>query len=168
MPIYLEISRLHRTVTIVARGKIAPDEVQGLVQQLADAHIHAFAKVVDVASATSADALSPEQIARFAVLLRGDGRETRGPLAFIIDPDRDDGFARTYAKLTESEGRVSLFRSLHEARAWVEQVQRGPVDDAIAARAQRRAHSPWSDPQRRGLLLRGGRQRAVTASLVGA
>ena len=73
MPIYMEISRLHRTVTIVARGTIAADEVRGLARQLVEAHVHSFAKVVDVASATAAGDLSPEQVAGMATLLRGDG-----------------------------------------------------------------------------------------------
>jgi hypothetical protein len=168
VPIYLEISRLHRTVTIVARGRIAANEVRGLAQQLAEAHIHSFAKVVDVASATAAGDLTPQQIAGIAAMLRGDGSEKRGPLAFIVDPAHDDGFAQTYARFTENEGPVGLFKSLHEARAWLERIQHGPAVDARPS-APNEDHSPWSDPHRRGLLLRGGRQRAVTArSLVSA
>src|SRR5437764_1146929 len=125
----MEISRLHRTVTIVARGTIAADEVRGLARQLVEAHVHSFAKVVDVASATAAGDLSPEQVAGMATLLRGDGNEKRGPLAFIVDPGHDDGFARTYAKVTEKEGSVSLFKSLHEARAWLLKIQHGPAVD---------------------------------------
>ena len=164
MPIYMEISRLHRTVTIVARGTIATDEVRGLARQFAEAHIHSFAKVVDVASATAAGDLTPERIAGIAVLLRGDGSEKRGPLAFIIDPGHDDGFARTYAKITENEGSVALFKSLHEARAWLLRIQNspavGPAPDGSAANED---HTPWTDPHRRGVLLRGARRRAVTA-----
>lgn len=173
VPIYIEISRLHRIVTIVARGKIASDEVRGMAHQLADAHIHSFAKVVDVTNASGAGDLTPEQIAGIALLLRGDGSEKRGPLAFIVDPDHDDGFSKTYAKVTEKDGPVSLFRSLHEARAWLDRIQHMPAAEAAAATprapAARRDHSPWTDPQRRGLLLRGGRQRPVTVrSLVSA
>jgi len=32
MPIYIEISRLDGSVTIVARGKISPDEIRGAAQ----------------------------------------------------------------------------------------------------------------------------------------
>ena len=52
MPIYLEISRLHRCVTIVARGKIAPDEIMGAAQQLFDANVPEFAKIVDLLDAS--------------------------------------------------------------------------------------------------------------------
>lgn len=184
MPIYIEISRLHRIVTIVARGKIASDEVRGMAQQLADARIHSFAKVVDVTNASGVGDLTPEQIAGIALLLRGDGGEKRGPLAFIVDPEHDDGFSKTYAKVTEKDGPVSLFRSLREARAWLDRIQHMPAAEVATAPraptlhaptpnapmpAARRDPSPWTDPQRRGLLLRGGRQRHVTVrSLVGA
>ena len=144
-----------------------------MAHQLADAHIHSFAKVVDVTNASGAGDLTPEQIAGIALLLRGDGGEKRGPLAFIVDPDHDDGFSRTYAKVTEKDGPVSLFRSLHEARAWLDRIQHMPDVEAIATTpraptpntptpAARREASPWTDPQRRGLLLRGARQRRVT------
>ena len=48
MPIYLEISRLHRCVTIVARGALEADEIMGAAQQLFEARVPEFAKVVDV------------------------------------------------------------------------------------------------------------------------
>ena len=163
MPIYMEISRLHRTVTIVARGKIAPEEVRGMAQQLADARVRPFAKVVDIASAISE--LTPEQIARVADLLRGDGSEKRGPVAFIVDPERGT-FAQAFARQTEAEGPINLFKSLHEARAWLLGIQHRPSAEVPAS--TRRDRSPWSDPQRRGLLLRGGRRRGVTVrSLAG-
>jgi hypothetical protein len=169
LPVYLEISRLHRTVTIVARGRIAAEEVRGLARQLADARIHSFAKVVDVASATAEGDLTPEQIAGVARLLKGDGSEKRGPLAFIIDPARDDGFARTYVKVTESDGPVSLFKSLQEARAWLLRIQHAPQPSAAPlADASVPSYTPWNDPHRRGVLLRGARQRAVTARLLAA
>ncbi|MBI3198518.1 MAG: hypothetical protein HYZ40_13620 [Rhodospirillales bacterium] len=52
MPIYMEISPLHRLVTIVAQGTISGDEVRGTAQELADARVRRFAKIVEVASAS--------------------------------------------------------------------------------------------------------------------
>ena len=40
MPIYMEISRLHRCVTIVARGQLMPDEIMGAAKQLFEAQVH--------------------------------------------------------------------------------------------------------------------------------
>ena len=53
MPIYMEISRLHRCVTIVARGELRPDEIMGAAKQLFDAQVPQFAKIVDVAAASA-------------------------------------------------------------------------------------------------------------------
>jgi hypothetical protein len=124
--------------------------------------------VVDVASATAAGDLTAETIAGIAGLLRGDGGEKGGPLAFIIDPAHDDGFSRIYRRETEADRPVSLFRNLAEARAWLERLQHAPPASAAPlADASVPSHTPWNDPHRRGVLLRGGRQRAVTARLLG-
>jgi hypothetical protein len=74
--------------------------------------------------------------------------EKRGPLAFIVDPAHDDGFARIYAKVTENEGPLSLFKSLREARVWLDRIQHGVAADAPVSIV--RDHSPWTDPYRRG------------------
>jgi len=44
MPIYIEISRLHRVVTMVARGKISADDIREAAQELVEAHAPQFAK----------------------------------------------------------------------------------------------------------------------------
>ena len=151
MPVYMEISRLHRTVTIVARGTISPDEVRGIAQQLAEANVRPFAKIVEVAGATTE--WTPEQVARVAQLLRGASSEKRGPVAFIIEPDRT-AFPKAFAELTKSEGPIDMFKSLRDARDWVRRIEREgdrpPADQ-----------TPWSDPQRQGVLIRGDRRRDV-------
>jgi len=151
MPVYMEISRLHRTVTIVARGTISPDEVRGIAQQLAEANVRPFAKIVEVAGATTE--WTPEQVARVAQLLRGASSEKRGPVAFIIDPDRT-AFPKAFAELTKGEGPIDMFKSLRDARDWVRRIEREgdrpPADQ-----------TPWSDPQRQGVLIRGDKRRDV-------
>ena len=155
MPVYIEISRLHRTVTIVARGKVSPDEVRGVVQQLADAKVRSFAKIVEGAGASTE--WTPEQVVRIAQLLRGDLTEKRGPVAFIVDPRRGE-FARAFAEHTEGEGPISLFKGLREAREWLERIQHAPAHPAVV---QDNDQTPWSDPEREGVLLRGDRRRGV-------
>jgi hypothetical protein len=88
MPIYIEISRLHGSVTIVPRGKINPDEIRGAAQQIFDARVPEFAKMVDVSAATTD--VNEQQIASMAALLRGPLDQKRGPVAFLIDPARGE------------------------------------------------------------------------------
>src|SRR5471032_3190569 len=151
MPVYIEISRLHRTVTIVARGTISPDEIRGVAQQLAGANVRAFAKIVEVAGATTE--WTPEQVARVAQMLRGASSEKRGPVAFIIDPDRT-AFPTAFVEMTKGEGPIEMFKGLRDARDWLLRIERDgdrpPADQ-----------TPWSDPQRKGVLIRGDRRRDV-------
>jgi hypothetical protein len=157
MPVYMEISRLHRTVTIVARGTISPDEVRGVAQQLAEANVRSFAKIVEVAGATTE--WSPEQVTRVAQLLRGASSEKRGPVAFIIDPNRD-GFPQAFAQQTEGEGAINLFKSLHEARNWLQRAERTGELPKVETPPPAN-QTPWTDPQRQGVMIRGERQRGV-------
>jgi hypothetical protein len=155
----MEISRLHRTVTIVARGRISPDEVRGMAQQLAEAKVKSFAKMIEVAGATTE--FTPEQIVRLAEFLRGASDEKRGPIAFVVDPKRNM-FPRAFAVATEGDGPLQIFTSLREARDWLEHIQHLAPERLVANDAGGRSHAPWSDPERRGVYLRGDRQRDVT------
>ena len=49
MPVYVEISPLHRLVTIVAHGTLTSDEVRSTAQKVAEARVRRFAKIVEVA-----------------------------------------------------------------------------------------------------------------------
>jgi hypothetical protein len=46
-------------------------------------------------------------------------------VAFVINPERI-GFANVFADLTHGERPVQLFKSLHEARAWLERARQTP------------------------------------------
>jgi len=169
MPIYLEISRLHRLVTIVARGKISPDEIRSVAQQLFDSRVPEFAKLVDVSWATTE--FTQQQVENIAALLRGGPDPRRGPVAFLIDPSRGE-FARAF-KVTQGERPVSLFRSLHEARAWLEQINESERQtgaepyrldappSALPPSAPPADSTPWNDPEREAVLFRGERRREV-------
>jgi len=102
----VEISRLHRSVTIVARGEIRPDEIMGAAQQLLEAQVPQFAKLVDVAGATADFQI--EQVEKIATLLRGAADMKRGPVAFLISPERGD-FARAFLALQEEFGSFDAY-----------------------------------------------------------
>ena len=67
-PVYVEISPLHRLVTIVARGKLTSDEIRSSAQKLSEARVRRFAKIVEVAGAHLD--LEPADIAQLAQTLR--------------------------------------------------------------------------------------------------
>ena len=156
MPIYMEISRLHRTVTIVARGTIDPEEIRGMAMRLVEAKVRPFAKILEIGAARTE--FTPEQIQRLSLLLRGNSSEPRGPIAFVVDADRGE-FARAFAEETGGEGPVRLFTSLREARRWTEQ----ELDATARGQASMPAgENAATDPTRQGVLMVGNRQREVT------
>ena len=174
MPIYIEISSLHRTVTIVARGKIDPDEIRGAAQQMYEARVPQYAKLVDVSGATTEFTLP--QVEAIATLLRGRPDEKRGPVAFLVDPGRGE-FARAFAATQAGQRAVSLFTSLRQARDWLAHPHEVPAATVSAATPAASSSSPsstppastppsstpWSDPQRHGVLIRGTRRRDLPA-----
>jgi hypothetical protein len=164
MPIYMEISPLHRLVTIVARGAVSGDEVRGAAQKLADARVRRFAKIVEVAHASFV--FQPPDILALAQTLRADA-DGRGPIAFVVH-DMDQPFPRMFATQTAHEGPVELFKSLHDARAWVAGIQNAPKVQPAAATAVAKAApaaaaaDAWADPDRQGSVIRGTRVREFT------
>jgi len=153
VPIYIEISHLHRTATFIARGSISPEELRAAAEQLLDAGVPHYAKLLDL-SAAVIDAGLAEGI---ATLMRARHTDKRGPMALLIDPGHDQ-FARAFAATQSSHRPVSLFTSLREARTWLAQPHDTPA--ASEQPASRPANStPWSDPQRQAVLIRGTRRR---------
>ena len=100
MPIQLEISRLHRLLVIVGRGQVTPDDVRDLIRKMVEANVRHFSKIIDVSGSTVD--MSREEVERIAVMLRGEpGAASRGPIAFVINPERQ-GFADLFAEATRT------------------------------------------------------------------
>ena len=161
MPIYVEISPLHRLVTIVARGTVSGDEVRGTAEKLADAKVRRFAKIVEVASA-SFD-FKPEDVMALAQVMRGDS-DGRGPIAFVVH-SMDQPFPRMFATQTAHEGPTDLFRTLHEARTWLAKIQHArpsPAAPAAIAKIKEATAEAWADPDRQGTVILGTRTRGFT------
>ncbi len=116
MPISLDISPIDRMVVIAAIGHVTPEEIGRNTQELIAANVPNYGKIIDVSLATSD--LSKDQVDRIAEMLRGDPGSGRGPVAFVINPDRV-GFAHVFADVTQGDRPVALFRTLREARAWL-------------------------------------------------
>ena len=155
MPVYLEISPLHRLVTIVARGTVKGPEVRGTAQKLADAKVRRFGTIVEIAGA--AFDFAPEDIAALADILRGGDNDPRGPVAFVVGT-RDSPFARDFTAHTAHEGPAETFRTLQEARGWI---ARQPLAVAKPA-ATAPAGQTLDDPDRHGTVIVGERQRDYT------
>jgi hypothetical protein len=167
VPIYIEISDLHRTVTIVARGKISPDEIRGAAQQLLEARVPHYTKLIDVSFATTEFTLP--QVEGLAAMFRGSADRKLGAVAFLIDPQRGE-FARAAAATQEGQERpLSLFTSLREAREWLARAHPVSIPTATSSAATPAPippadSKPWSDPQRHAVMIRGTRRRDLPVS----
>jgi len=94
---------------------VTAEEIAENTRKLISASVPGYSKIIDVT--TSESDLTREQVERIASLLRG-GPESRGAVAFVVDPDRK-GFAEAFADVTRGDRPVALFRSLHAARTWL-------------------------------------------------
>lgn len=135
MPIHVDISALNRTILIVARGHVSDDEIIGSIEKMKAPAIRGYAKIVDVTGSTSFT--TREKVSGIAKALRGGPDATpRGPLAFVVDPERE-GFAEVFAEATGDDRPIKLFESLHEARRWLaENLVEIPGQPAVRSRSR--------------------------------
>jgi hypothetical protein len=117
MPIYMNIDRLQQTVIMVAHGTVSDQEIIDITQELIDAGVPTFGKIIDTSAAVSS--LTKEQVASVAEMLRrAPGHDRRGPVAYVVNPDRI-GFANKFAEESATDRPVKLFTSLRDARQWI-------------------------------------------------
>ena len=157
LPIYIEISKLYRCATIVARGKINSAEIMTAARELIDADIPLFAKLIDIVGATSD--ITAGDVRRLAAVLRTVGKIKRGPVAFLVAPERAD-FARAFA-VSQNERPVRLFTSIHQARDWL--THGAHIEAEQTPPAAPTGVTPWSDPAREAVLIRRRQRRALSA-----
>lgn len=118
MPIHLDISHLDRIVIAVVIGDVTVVDITDLAHQFADSGSMHYRKIID----TTAGVLVIDEagVAGIAAFLRADPKAaSRGPLAFVVDPNRPDFFSAKFAELTADERPVKIFHSLHAARRWL-------------------------------------------------
>lgn len=115
MPVYLDVSPLHRLATIIVRGSVSTDDVASVAVHVATADARQLDKIIDVSSASTD--MAPDEIRAFATALRSrSGR--RGPVAFVV-ADGNTRFSTMFADATREDRPVRLFHSLHDARRWL-------------------------------------------------
>ena len=140
---------------MVARGKITREEILATAEELIAAEIPLFAKLIDVAGATSD--VTAGDVRRLAAVLRSVGKIKRGPVAFLIAPERTD-FARAFA-VTQTDRPVRLFTSIHQARDWLS--HGAHIEAQQAPPTVPNGVTPWSDPDREAVLIRRRQRRTL-------
>ena len=124
MPIEQTIYPLDRLVTGVASGTLTLPDMAKFVQDIIHARLRHYRKLIDVTHSTPG--FSRDELSTFAQVLDAIPTDRqRGPLAIVANPQMGE-FAHIFAALGVDGPPAKVFRSIHEARAWLLKV---PVRD---------------------------------------
>ena len=119
MPIHLDFSHHNRIVVAVIRGRVSQEDIADAVKQFMATGAWHYRKIIDVTSGNSP--VDEKGLEMLAALARNNAQDrTRGPLAFVIDPERGE-IVEKFINLTAGERPVRMFRSLHDARRWLDE-----------------------------------------------
>jgi hypothetical protein len=117
MPLRLTVYPPDRLVIGVATDTITVADLVDFMRQLTEGELHRFRKIIDITGARPD--MSPEELATFSEDLRAALKDTpRGAMA-IVAHDKTNELARLFSSVTGDERPVDVFRSIHDARKWL-------------------------------------------------
>jgi hypothetical protein len=120
MPIHIDFFHPNRLAIIVARGEVTMTDVGEAARTMLESNALHYRKLVDVSSPSTP--MKDESLEKLAAFMRNaPNAATRGPLAIIVGDDDKAGRAEQFASLTATERPIKVFKSLHEARRWLEE-----------------------------------------------
>lgn len=117
MPIQLEIFHFDRLVVGIGRGTVLLPEYGKFIADMIQAGVIHYRKIIDV-TAVEATNIDRDKLMAFDTQLRQFTKVRRGPLAVVALRDRVE-VAQAFKVMTSAERPIEIFRSIHEARAWV-------------------------------------------------
>ena len=121
MPVQWTISHSKRLVLAVARAPQRAHEIGSYLHGVALADGMPYAKIFCISDV--GDALSPETIAALGdIVCRYALYGPIGPVAIVAPFDRGYRQARLFADAAQVERPLAIFRELHEARRWIDNV----------------------------------------------
>ena len=127
MPIQVDVFHFDRLVVAVGSGDVTLAEYGKFVGDLIQQGLIHYRKIVDV-TRTDSTVITPQVLLAIDARLREYSKTRRGPLAIVGKRDGGEG-AHEFKVMTSAERPVEVFRSIHDARAWV---MRHPVGEAMA------------------------------------
>ena len=127
VPIQVDVFHFDRLVVAIGSGDVTLPEYGKFIGDLIQQGLIHYRKIIDV-TRTDSTAINPQVLLAFDARLREYNKTRRGPLAIVGKRDGGEG-AHEFKVLTSAERPVEVFRSIHDARAWV---MRHPVGEALA------------------------------------
>jgi hypothetical protein len=117
VPIQTDVFHFDRLVVALGRGDVTLQEYGVFVSDLIQQGLMHYRKIIDV-TRTESLAINPQVLLAFDARLREYSKTRRGPLAVVVPRDRGEG-AFEFKFQTSTERPIEVFRSIHDARAWV-------------------------------------------------
>ena len=121
MAIEVTVNAMDRMIVAIARGDLTLEDLVELRQELVKADRLSYRKIVEINTVTSA--LDEKAVSGFAkFLLRDEATTPCGPLAIVM-ASADAGLAHMFTHLTTDKRPARVFRSIHEARRWLDELR---------------------------------------------
>jgi hypothetical protein len=106
-----------RLVVGIAVDAVTVADLDDFVRQVGDGKLHRYRKIIDITGGQPA--FSPDELSKFSDGLRTALKDTpRGALA-IVASDETSELARLFSGITGDGRPIEVFRSIHEARRWL-------------------------------------------------
>jgi hypothetical protein len=121
MPVRFQVSHPERTVIGVASGVVTLKDILAFAHELEVQKALGYKKIIDVMSGQAM--VSEVDLAAYGERLRELPREKLpyGPIALVTSSE-NNAISQLFAKLTGQERPAQVFRSIHDARKWLQQM----------------------------------------------
>jgi hypothetical protein len=121
MPVQWTISHPTRLVIAVAKGELRLTDVEDYLDGVVMANALPYRKIFDTTDATI-DLSEDDMMALGARIRAYGGMDRMGPLAIVATTDRSYRQARLFAALAVADRPLKIFRELHLARRWLDEL----------------------------------------------
>jgi hypothetical protein len=108
-----------KIIEVVLEGETAPDEATRFLDELEASDGIAYRKLID---ATTAAPRIDDRVLGI-VTTRIANYRNPGPIALVVPASAIDGLAKLFLVAVEAERRTRLFRTVAEAREWLDTLQ---------------------------------------------
>ena len=118
MPITLQVSHPDRMIIGILRGIVTGEDLDKFTAGIVAAGAGRYRKIVDVIGLAAG--LSPEDLAAYSARMHAAPPTLeRGPIALVANQETG-ALSQLFAQLMGDDRPVRVFRSIHDARQWLQ------------------------------------------------
>ncbi len=117
MPVEWSIDSRTQVVLVTAEGKVTRAEVEAYLEAVTGAGANGYAKIFDATRGESA--MTAEDMAFFAATFRRMHGEPHGPLAIVLQKERQERLMPVLGALAAADRPLRLFTSPLTAKRWI-------------------------------------------------